>query len=68
LLGTCFSISGEPSSAMYKMKLDKSQDCILKMLKYKNVCYIKILELYSSPLVMKGKFFNVKISLAGYNM
>jgi len=39
LLATCFSISGEPSSGMYKTKLNKSQDCILKILKY-NKCML----------------------------
>jgi hypothetical protein len=40
------------------------------MLKHKNVFYIKILKLFSSFLGgrgVKGKSFNIKISLVGYN-
>jgi peptidoglycan biosynthesis protein MviN/MurJ (putative lipid II flippase) len=32
-----------------------------------NVYYIKIIKLLSSTLGVKGKFFNIKISLVWYN-
>jgi hypothetical protein len=39
LLATCFGFSEKPSSGMYKLKLDKSQYFILKILQY-NKCVL----------------------------